>query len=203
MVVKGMRLLMRVKDKMERQIYIDEKTQEAKDLLKTIKRKGMSKLIKYMEEGGFFKAPASTKWHGVYRGGLLIHSYNVYKEFLNHCNKYNINFSIESIIICAFGHDLCKMGMYVELDEGKYGYTGLKRKYHSILSIERLKKYIELTPEEETIIRFHMGIYGTTEFDSKYGEYNLKELTDAYNKNKLAKLFYFCDDIASMFLEKK
>ena len=43
-----------------------------------IKREGLDKLIDWLEKSDFFEAPASTKYHGNYAGGLLEHSLNVY-----------------------------------------------------------------------------------------------------------------------------
>ena len=38
------------------------------NLLKTVQREGMDKLISYLEKTDFFKAPASTRFHGNYEG---------------------------------------------------------------------------------------------------------------------------------------
>ena len=48
-----------------------------KEMLLSTKREGMEKVIEKLEELGFFKAPASTKFHLNYEGGLLEHSMNV------------------------------------------------------------------------------------------------------------------------------
>lgn len=52
--------------------------EEFLNLLKSIQREGIEKLIAYLEKTDFFKAPASTRFHGNYEGGLLEHSLNVY-----------------------------------------------------------------------------------------------------------------------------
>ena len=52
-------------------------------LLKSIDREGMDKLIEFIEKSDFFKAPASTKYHGAYEGGLLEHSMKVYEILQN------------------------------------------------------------------------------------------------------------------------
>ena len=46
-------------------------------LLQSVQREGMDKLLTYIEKTDFFKAPASTRFHGNYEGGLLEHSLNV------------------------------------------------------------------------------------------------------------------------------
>ena len=43
-------------------------------LLRTVKREGIEDLINFLEKSDFFKAPASTKFHGDYEGGLVEHS---------------------------------------------------------------------------------------------------------------------------------
>ena len=53
--------------------------EEFLSLLRSTKREGMEKLIEFIEKTDFFKAPASTKYHGNYEGGLLEHSMKVYE----------------------------------------------------------------------------------------------------------------------------
>ena len=51
------------------------------EIFKTkIKREGSDKLLAFLmsEQSDFFTAPASTRFHGNYEGGLLEHSLNVY-----------------------------------------------------------------------------------------------------------------------------
>ena len=43
-----------------------------------IKREGLDKLLDWLEKSDFYEAPASTKYHGNFAGGLLEHSLNVY-----------------------------------------------------------------------------------------------------------------------------
>ena len=45
--------------------------------LKSTKRNGIENLIQYLSDSDFYKAPASTKYHGCYEGGLAEHSVNV------------------------------------------------------------------------------------------------------------------------------
>jgi len=177
--------------------------EEIKQKLLSIDRKGMSELVAHMVENGFFKAPASTRYHGDYQGGLNDHCYSLYDLFSNMLLTFGLHVSENSRLICAFGHDLCKMGAYIPTNYEDYTWNKEHPKGHSELSIAILKRFIELKPEEEEIIRYHMGMYGTKEFSSFMGEYNIKDLGDIYNKNKIAKLFYFCDDMSSNFLEEK
>ena len=43
------------------------------ELLKSVNREGMDKLIEFIEKTDFFKAPASTRYHGAYEGGVRFH----------------------------------------------------------------------------------------------------------------------------------
>lgn len=49
-------------------------------LCNDIDREGMQELMEWLEKSDFYSAPASTKFHGNYAGGLLEHSLNVYDE---------------------------------------------------------------------------------------------------------------------------
>lgn len=80
-------------------------------LLRSTNREGMDKLIEFIEKTDFFKAPASTRFHGNYEGGLLEHSMKVY-EILKHKVKnciIEMNVPEESLIIIALLHDICKV----------------------------------------------------------------------------------------------
>ena len=84
------------------------------ELLKTVNREGINDLIDFIEKTDFFKAPASTRFHGNYEGGLVEHSLKVY-EILKHKVETNIEplqVSEESLIIIALLHDLCKANFY-------------------------------------------------------------------------------------------
>ena len=85
-----------------------------------IKREGADKLLDYLMSEGcdFFTAPASTRFHGNYEGGLLEHSLNVYDCLCDIMKRprikevYGIEYSEESIAIAALLHDICKTNFY-------------------------------------------------------------------------------------------
>ena len=71
------------------------------NLLKQVNREGMEDLIDFIEKTDFYKAPASTRFHGSFEGGLLEHSLKVY-EILKHKVENSIlkiDIPEESIII--------------------------------------------------------------------------------------------------------
>ena len=60
-------------------------------LLRSTNREGMENLLEFLEKSDFYKAPASTRYHGNYEGGLLEHSMKVYEIFNEKVEKSNFN----------------------------------------------------------------------------------------------------------------
>ena len=52
-----------------------------------ITREGADKLLEFLEKSDFFTAPASTRYHGAYEGGLVAHSLNVYDCLVDILNR--------------------------------------------------------------------------------------------------------------------
>ena len=74
------------------------------ELLRSTKREGIENLIKFLEKSDFFTAPSSTRFHGAYKGGLLVHSLNVYNEFIKQINTAiadNKNFYVDQTSLNA------------------------------------------------------------------------------------------------------
>lgn len=130
---------------------------------------------KWLSDNGFFTAPASSKYHGAYEGGLFDHSYNVFTR-LNVLTTYN-NLKWQrkqSPFIIGMFHDLCKCDQYIKVpgiltgaDDTNisagfhYEYDkGTLLKGHGSKSIMLLSQFINLTEEELLCIRYHMGAYG-------------------------------------------
>jgi len=173
-------------------------------LLKSTNRQGIEKLIEWLKESGFFECPASHRFHGVYCGGLAKHSYIVYDLLVKYDNHLNLKTPKESLIIAALLHDVCKINAYIkEKFTDKWTNNPDKEKGHATLSIERIKKFIELTDLEEKMIKYHMGVYGLKEFDEKAGEYTLRgeSMAHTWYHNPIVKIIYFCDELAT-FEEK-
>ena len=51
-------------------------------ILEGTNRPGVDKLLAWLDTTDFYTAPASTKYHGAYPGGLLEHSLHVYDRLL-------------------------------------------------------------------------------------------------------------------------
>ncbi len=158
------------------------------DLLQSTKRPNIENLIQWLtDHSNFFTSPASTKYHGAYRGGLAQHSLNVlhYLEFMN--NAFDRGLSRESMIIAALLHDVCKIGAYIG-DSAKYAWNKSQPAGHAELSINRILEYITLTPSELCMIRHHMGPYC----------HSSEELKTAWDDFPEAKLMYMADELATL-----
>ncbi|MBQ9942585.1 MAG: HD domain-containing protein [Christensenellaceae bacterium] len=141
-------------------------------LLRSTGRDGMEDLIAWMEnESDFFTAPASTRTHGAYEGGLLIHSLSVYR-ILSNFTKNIPGVDKASVIICALLHDLCKANFYIRTvrnvkipgerrweEVQGYGIEDTLPLGHGEKSVYMAMRYIRLTEEEAMGIRWHMGGY--------------------------------------------
>lgn len=141
-------------------------------LLQSTGREGIDKLIKYIRTTDFYTAPASTRFHSSYEGGLLQHSINVY-EMLEAKSKTDTWKDIvkdkSTIIIVSLLHDLCKANYYaIEMrnkknEQGKweqvpfYTVDDQSPYGHGEKSVMILMEFIKLTAEEKYAIRWHMG----------------------------------------------
>lgn len=203
------------------------------ELLTSTNRSCIEKLITYLEIEGFFESPTSTRFHGSYTGGLAKHSLRVYEllcgwiaplklDMVSSSGQKPLPLEPNNIIIVALLHDVCKIGAYVG-SEKPYKWNKGQPKGHALLSIERIKKHIELINIEELMIKYHMGVYGLNEFysedDWQSGEYPLrgdhsndkgmtrdeikaarygKSMANAWFHNPICKMMYFCDEIATL-----
>lgn len=127
----------------------------------------------YLLEAGFFTAPASTKYHGAYEGGLYDHSENVMEALVELTKRNDLKWQrSESPFIIGMFHDLCKIDSYKrpiiaetlggdtipdptkwEYNKNTF-YTG-----HGDKSVLMLAAHIQLTEEEIACIRYHMGAF--------------------------------------------
>ena len=145
---------------------------------KFITREGADKLLEYIEsKTDFFTAPASTRFHGAYEGGLLEHSLNVYECLCDFAarprfkEKYGFTFSVESLAIVALLHDLCKTNFYkTEMRNVKKNGVWESVPYYTIednlpyghgeKSVYIISGFMKLTRDEAFAIRYHMGFSG-------------------------------------------
>ena len=177
-----------------------------------IKREGADKLLDYLLSSGsdFFTAPASSKFHSAYEGGLCEHSINVYeclKAYLESPRvkeTYGFSYSDESIAIVALLHDLCKVNVYkkgfrnVKDEKGMwqrvdtFEYDDKLPYGHGEKSVYIISGYMKLTREEAFAIRYHMG-YSSTE--------DVRNVSLAFEMFPLAFALSTADSEATYYIE--
>lgn len=127
--------------------------------------------IPKLRDIGFFTAPASTKRHGAYEGGLFDHSLEVAKFLVEMTTRLGLKWEkTYSPYIVGMFHDFCKCEFYHKEADG-YRYNDLLViPGHGDRSVIMLTKYMDLTDEEVACIRWHMGAYETdTRLWNHYG----------------------------------
>lgn len=140
--------------------------------IEKFKALGFNDVVVYMLDSiGYFTAPASTKYHGNYEGGLFDHSLAVTEVLLDFTEKLNLKWMREfSPKFVGMFHDLCKCGLYewdIETDSYKYNDDSIIPG-HGEKSIILAQNIMMLTDEEIACIRWHMGAY---EKDPKMWDY--------------------------------
>lgn len=145
-------------------------------LLRGTGRGYMDQMIEYLKESDFFEAPASTRFHGDYPGGLAEHSLRVFELLESHASmdlgkvvgsgQKPLPLEHSNLVVAGLLHDVCKIGAYIPTpgEKSPYRWDKAHPKGHATLSIEVVKKYIVLMPIEELMIRYHMGFYGMYEY---------------------------------------
>lgn len=175
-----------------------------------IKREGLQKLLDWLEKSDFYEAPASTKYHGNYAGGLVHHSLNVYdclKRIASHYEDKNI--SNESIAIAALFHDVCKVNFYqkgyrnVKDERGKWVQKEIyeiNEKFpigHGEKSCIILQWFFgKLEIHELLAIRYHMGSFDAAVKGGDFG------ISKAYEMAPLAAMLHLADLEATYLLEE-
>ena len=130
-----------------------------------------NQLTTILDKTDFYEAPASTKYHGAYVGGLFDHSMNVacvlkYLTSIGVCNKWQDS---RSPVIVGVLHDFTKLGMYKEdeqdLDKFQINPSRVSYGGHGSDSLIKILQVLALTPEEAICIRYHMGAYEKEDWD--------------------------------------
>lgn len=145
-----------------------------------IQRPGADDLLEWLESTDFFTAPAGTKHHGAYYGGLMIHSMNVWKRLREIACRDVLGDdpgeldrqTRETVAILGLLHDVCKVGAYhIETKRRKNPDTNQWEDYqtytfrdpfplgHGEKSLYLISRFIKLTEAEALAIRWHMGAF--------------------------------------------
>jgi len=145
-----------------------------------IKREGADKLLDYLTNRcDFFTAPASTRFHGSYAGGLAQHSINVYRCLRDYLERprvkelYGLSYTDEQIALVSLLHDMCKVDCYkvdyrnAKNEQGQwervpyYRFEDSLPYGHGEKSVYMISGFMRLSREEAMAIRWHMGFSGT------------------------------------------
>jgi len=191
---------------LETTIDIEAQKKEFLDLChNNIHREGLDALLGYLEKSDFFTAPASTRFHGAYAGGLAQHSLDVYHYALRAKDLYDGEINLEHLTVAALFHDLCKVNFYkVEMRnkkingqwqevpaytvEEKFAYGG-----HGSKSVFLIERYMRLELEEAVAINCHMGFSDVQ---------NTLSISEAYSRCPLAWIIHVADEAATYLLSR-
>jgi hypothetical protein len=175
-----------------------------KKLLLSTKRPGIENLVQWLDNSDFKVAPASTRYHSNYEGGLLKHSLNVYEECMRQQDLIKLfNVPKESIIITSLLHDICKVNYYkMEMRNVKKNGAWVQEPYYTVedmfpmghgeKSIIIAQQYIQLTEVEIAMIRNHMGGFVDTSYFSS---------SNLFNKYPESLILHMADMRATYILE--
>ena len=176
--------------------------------LAVINREGVDKLIDWLETTDFYRAPASSTFHGNYAGGLVDHTLHVYEELKKLCDFYcPEKYTEESIAIVALFHDLCKVNFYIEStrnvkDErtGQWYKVPFYKKQetnpmggHGSKSMFLVMHHMHLTDTEAAAINCHMGPWDKQDYGNP---------GDVYENNELAWLLHVADERATYYRDE-
>lgn len=173
-----------------------------------IHREGADKLLTWLERSDFFTAPASTRFHGAYEGGLCEHSVNVFKRLCDLVDGVSgiEQPTVETLAIVSLLHDLCKVNFYTIDFRNKKNEQGVWERVpfytiddqfpfgHGDKSVYIVSSFMKLSREEATAIRFHMGAW-------QEGEARLAG--QAFEKYPLAVLLHEADMLATYLDEQR
>lgn len=178
-----------------------------------IKREGSENLLDWLINTDFFTAPASSKFHSAYEGGLCQHSINVFYRYarlleMEYGENWQDNISMESVAIISLLHDLCKVGFYrVDYRNVKVDGQWVQQPYYSIddslpyghgeKSVYIISGFMKLTREEAMAINWHSGGFDDRVKGGSYA------MADAYYKFPNAMIFHTADLMATYLDETK
>ena len=198
-------------------IKIEENYNKFIELLKTnVKRDGIDLLIRWLNAKDTKIAPASTKYHLSYKGGLVEHCLNVYdrlKKLMKDEFGDDCPYSEETITLVALMHDISKINFYDIQERNTKDENGnwIKVPFyqvkdekdrlvfggHAVNSYYMLSNFMKLSYEEALAIMHHMGGLDTTE-----DTITLRNISEAFKKSTLA-LFLHTADLMATFMDER
>jgi len=167
-----------------------------------ITRYGAKQLLEYLERTDFFEAPASTRFHESYKGGLVEHSVRVFQELEKMPEVADT--PKETIALVALLHDICKVNFYTtEMRNKKVDGKWVQVPFYTVddklplghgeKSVLLISSMMNLSMEEMMAIRWHMGAYS--------GQQDWNTLGRAYEMYPLVLLTHMAD-MKATYLKK-
>ena len=171
-----------------------------------ITREGADRLLEWLQKTDFFLAPASTRYHNAFEGGLVQHSVNVYKVLMQKHFDEETD-SRESFAICGLLHDVCKTNFYkTEMRNVKKNGVWESVPYYTIednlpyghgeKSVYLIERFMRLKPAEAVAIRWHMGGFDEAVRGGSFA------ISQAYDRYPLAVKLHLADMEATYLREK-
>ena len=172
-----------------------------------IKREGSDKFLEFLKTTDFFTAPASSKYHNNFEGGLVEHSVKAYKRFVQIVGGEKIKVDKETLAVIALLHDVCKVNTYkVEMRNVKIDGNWVQKPYYAVddtmpyghgeKSVYMISGFMKLSREEAMAINWHMGAYDPRDTHFSYNS------SKAFGMYPLAFLFHMADMMATYLDEK-
>ena len=190
------------------ELNLEQQKQQFIDICHSvIHRDGLDALLDWMGKADFFKAPASTKYHGAYAGGLCQHSLDVYDYAKKLAFLSPIPISDESLAIASLFHDICKCNLYkteyrnqkvngewqqvpVYVTDERFHFGG-----HGSKSVYQVQYFMKLEPAEAAAINCHMGF-------SDGSATTVRDVSNAYQQFSLAWIIHAADEAATYLLNR-
>lgn len=167
----------------------------------------LARVLNWLDGTDFYSAPASTKWHESFKGGLIFHSLTVAARIIEiaDVSVYRGKVNIEDAVLCALVHDWCKINKYEQYMKNqkneetnqwekvpayKYKEEIMVPLGHGETSMYIAMKMFNLSQEEAVAIRNHMGKWAAD------NSYNITDLQYANENYPLNLLLQFADQMA-------
>lgn len=167
-------------------------------------------ILNWLRSNDFYTAPASTRYHESFKGGLLIHTLKAYNKMTElHTIPSFVKVDIASATLVILAHDWCKIGKYESyikneknpktgIWEEKYAYKysdkylGLGHGPQSLMMLSSFcnARFNSLNFDEMAAIRWHMYTYDVTNYD-------ITDLNNCNSKIPLVTLTQFADQLAA------
>lgn len=124
----------------------------------------LNPFLEYLANTDFYYAPAAKGYHDNYPGGLYDHCKGMFLELHSLRDKMKKNWTDLEMLIISFGHDLCKVGLYVPNvgENGLIYYTySSPEDGHGTKSLQILANVIPnlITKRIANSVVYHMGLW--------------------------------------------